>query len=66
MLIEIIQKLNNDKSVSGILLLRPMPKNIDERVLNKFCHIQRMLTVLLILMKRNSKKGYLFFKSCAR
>lgn len=28
--IEVLEKLNNDKTISGILCLRPLPKNLDE------------------------------------
>lgn len=35
MLIDAINKLNNDKSVNGILLFRPLPKGIDERVIKQ-------------------------------
>ncbi len=31
--IEVLEKLNNDKSVSGILCLRPLPKNLDENLI---------------------------------
>ena len=31
--IEVLEKLNNDKTVSGILCLRPLPKNLDENLI---------------------------------
>ena len=34
-LIEKIEKLNNDKSVHGIIVQRPMPKNLDEEKIEK-------------------------------
>lgn len=34
-LVELIKKLNNDEKVSGILIFRPLPKQIDEEVIRK-------------------------------
>lgn len=34
-LVELIEKLNNDEKVSGILIFRPLPKQIDEEVIRK-------------------------------
>lgn len=34
-LVELIEELNNDDSISGILVFRPLPKGIDEEVISK-------------------------------
>lgn len=43
-LLTLVEKLNNDDSVDGILCQLPLPKQIDEKkYLTQSCHI-RMLT----------------------